>query len=470
MLRRFSDNFSLFSIFLDGILVTFSLKLAQLIRPRLSGLAVWIRDIPSPPDIKFYNYILFALIWVSVFLILSLYNPHKYLKRLEFLGAYFGASLLASIIIPGFLYFVNREISRVLYVSFAVIATILLFTYRIIYHWGFQNGLIKTSENRRILIVGAGVVGRNIHEKIKDYGRYGFNVVGYIDDNVNNQTMPNILGTLDQVVDVINKYDIQHIIVALPRRAYDRINQIVSYVHELPVRVWVIPDYFALALNQASVTDFAGFPLIDLRAPALNSYQRMMKRIFDLLIVIPFFIITLPLFLVISLLIVLDSKGPVFYKSKRIKEFGEEFYMLKFRTMVNNADKKLDSVVVTDENGNKIHKRPNDPRVTKIGKFLRKTSLDELPQFINIIRGDMSLVGPRPELPIMVSCYEPWQRARFAVPQGLTGWWQVNGRSDKPMHLHTEEDIYYIQNYSFWLDIQILLKTIKVVLKGKGAY
>jgi lipopolysaccharide/colanic/teichoic acid biosynthesis glycosyltransferase len=182
------------------------------------------------------------------------------------------------------------------------------------------------------------------------------------------------------------------------------------------------------------------------------------------------FIVTLPLFGLISLLIKLDSKGPILYKSKRIKELGETFDMLKFRTMVEDADEHFTEVIHQDENGNLIHKRPDDPRVTGIGKFLRKTSLDELPQFINILKGDMSFIGPRPELPMMVDRYEPWQRARFSVPQGLTGWWQVNGRSDKPMHLNTEDDIYYIQNYSFWLDLYILIKTVKVVLKGKGAY
>jgi lipopolysaccharide/colanic/teichoic acid biosynthesis glycosyltransferase len=116
------------------------------------------------------------------------------------------------------------------------------------------------------------------------------------------------------------------------------------------------------------------------------------------------------------------------------------------------------------------HKHPDDPRITRLGRFLRRTSLDEMPQLWNVIKGEMSLVGPRPELPSLVAQYEPWQQKRFAVPQGMTGWWQVNGRSDRPMFLNTEDDLYYVQNYSIFLDLQILLKTLWVVLRGKGAY
>jgi lipopolysaccharide/colanic/teichoic acid biosynthesis glycosyltransferase len=144
--------------------------------------------------------------------------------------------------------------------------------------------------------------------------------------------------------------------------------------------------------------------------------------------------------------------------------------MIKFRTMRLNADQQLQQIMQKDKDGNLVHKRPDDPRVTKIGKFLRKTSLDELPQLFNVIKGDMSLIGPRPELPELVNLYEPWQRKRFTVPQGVTGWWQVNGRSDKPMHMNTQDDLYYIQHYSIWLDLQILLKTILVVIRGRGAF
>jgi lipopolysaccharide/colanic/teichoic acid biosynthesis glycosyltransferase len=154
----------------------------------------------------------------------------------------------------------------------------------------------------------------------------------------------------------------------------------------------------------------------------------------------------------------------------RVGENGGKFRMIKFRTMLVGAEKMQHMVEKLDPDGNLIYKTPDDPRVTRVGRFLRRTSLDELPQLFNVFKGEMSLVGPRPEMPELVEKYDLWQRKRFAVPQGMTGWWQINGRSDKPMHLHTEEDLYYVQHYSIWLDLQILVMTLWVVLRGKGAY
>jgi lipopolysaccharide/colanic/teichoic acid biosynthesis glycosyltransferase len=138
--------------------------------------------------------------------------------------------------------------------------------------------------------------------------------------------------------------------------------------------------------------------------------------------------------------------------------------------MVIDADRRRHEVITYTDDGNLIHKQAGDPRVTRVGSFIRRTSLDELPQLFNVLKGEMSLIGPRPELPWLVELYEPWQYKRFAVPQGITGWWQVNGRSNKPMHLHVEEDLYYIQNYSLFLDIFILWKTIGAVVKKSGAF
>lgn len=458
-------------MFLDGFLVMSALKVAHWIRPFLAPLSRFIVDHPNPPTISFYFYVIFAFVWVGILMMQSIYDPERKLRFFEELTTLVLGSLIAIMISAGILYFTNRELSRVLFLSFGAIATFFLFLHRAIYRMGFQRAYRNTSEQRRILVVGAGIVGRKIVEEIQHYSHLGFVVVGYVDDNQDLvQTQPDVLGTIEQTEEILKRHNINNLIIALPRRAHDRINFLVSQVHDMPVRVWVIPDYFALALNQASIIEFAGFPLIDLRAPALNNFQRLTKRIFDLTLAVPLFILSLPVFGLISLIIKLDSSGSVFYHSLRLKENGETFKMVKFRTMVKGADKKLKDVITYDKDGNPIHKHPDDPRVTKIGKFLRKTSLDELPQLINVIKGDMSLVGPRPELPEMVDQYKPWQRQRFAIPQGITGYWQVHGRSDKPMHLHTEEDIYYIQHYSIWLDIQILLKTIWVVIKGKGAY
>jgi exopolysaccharide biosynthesis polyprenyl glycosylphosphotransferase len=210
--------------------------------------------------------------------------------------------------------------------------------------------------------------------------------------------------------------------------------------------------------------------MLDLRAPALSEQQRLVKRAFDLIFTFLSLPLVLPIMAVTALAIYLDNPGPVIFRQQRVGENGRLFEMLKFRTMLPQAEALHPFADRVDERGHPIHKSSDDPRITRIGRILRRSSIDELPQVINVLRGEMSLVGPRPELPSLVDHYQLWQRQRFAVPQGITGWWQVNGRSDKPMHLNTEDDLYYVQNYSIFLDISILIKTIGVVIAGKGAY
>ncbi len=178
----------------------------------------------------------------------------------------------------------------------------------------------------------------------------------------------------------------------------------------------------------------------------------------------------LPLMGLITLAIRRDSSGPAIFRQARVGEGGRIFTMIKFRTMIEGAEAMQAKVSTVDESGNVIHKVEDDPRVTRMGRWLRKTSLDELPQLFNILRGEMSLVGPRPEMPWLVDQYEDWQRKRFEVPQGLTGWWQISGRADKPMYLHTEDDLYYIRNYSVWMDLKIIWRTITAVITRRGAF
>lgn len=213
-----------------------------------------------------------------------------------------------------------------------------------------------------------------------------------------------------------------------------------------------------------------GMPKIEFPTPILNPRQRFMKRIFDVVVATLILFAILPLMALVALVIKLTSPGPVLFRQDRVGENGRIFKIFKFRSMVQDAEKLQHLVNEVTFNGNTLHKHRNDPRVTFIGRIIRRTSIDELPQLLNVIKGDMSLVGPRPELPWLVEMYQPWQHRRFTVPQGITGWWQINGRSDKPCHLNTEQDIYYIDNYSFLLDMRILLQTIPALLKGKGAF
>jgi exopolysaccharide biosynthesis polyprenyl glycosylphosphotransferase len=225
-----------------------------------------------------------------------------------------------------------------------------------------------------------------------------------------------------------------------------------------------------LVFLRSAVENFGGMPLVTLKEPALDPLQRLTKRIFDICVGVVMLIIALPVMSILAVAIKLDSSGPIIFRQERIGENGRIFKMYKFRSMVKDAETRQQEVIQTTADNKIIHKSDNDPRITRIGHFLRRTSLDELPQLFNILKGDMSLVGPRPELPWLVDKYESWQRKRFEVPQGLTGWWQVNGRSDKPMHLHTEDDLYYIKHYSLWFDLEILWRTVITVINRRGAF
>jgi exopolysaccharide biosynthesis polyprenyl glycosylphosphotransferase len=334
----------------------------------------------------------------------------------------------------------------------------------------FRIGNTSIAAQRRLLIVGTGPLGLYVNKQIKEIDPDTLIIVGHVDDGYTGEQNLISLGTLPDLRDIVLKQSVTDVVIALPYSAYYQMSNIVSHLDELPVGIWIALGFFDLALYRTEIDDFAGIPVLDLRASAIDDYQRMLKRAFDIIAGLIALILVLPLMALSALIIFLEDGTPILFRQQRVGENGRLFNMLKFRTMVRNAEQLKGQVERRDAEGNLIHKAKDDPRVTRFGRFLRRFSLDELPQLFNILAGTMSLVGPRPELPYLVEKYKPWQRKRFAVPPGLTGWWQVNGRSDRPMHLHTEDDLYYIQNYSIWLDILIIVRTIWVVLIGRGAY
>lgn len=470
MFRRFSVDFALFSMVIDAVWIVLHLVLAVVYRPVLNGLP-FIKEIFGYQSLPPLLFPVFPAIWILCLLLLSVYHPSENLRWEEEMASLLTGSLLAGISMAGVLYFSYRDISRALFFSFYLLALLSIIGWRIIMRVILRFRGSRFAPPHNVLIIGAGMVGKDLQKKIAAQSGVHINIIGFLDDDPQKiRDDPNVLDSLDNVRKVAAEHSVDHVVVALPRRGHERINQLIADLHNLPVRVFVIPDYFALTLYHAAVEEFAGIPMLDLRAPALTDYQRMLKRAFDLTVSLILLPVTIPLMGLIALAIRVSGPGPVILKQQRAGENGKLFGMYKFRTMVENAHQLQHLVERVNAKGQLIYKTGSDPRVTRLGGYLRKFSLDELPQFLNIFRGEMSLVGPRPEMPYLVERYEPWQRKRFVVPPGLTGWWQVHGRSDKPMHLHTEEDLYYIQHYSPWMDLVILFQTIGAVLSRRGAY
>lgn len=466
MFRRVSIRAALFLG--DLTIIALALFVASWLRPQLSfGLPMPIENV----WLTWPAYIMALLIWGGGFLLMDVYNLQKNLRLLDELQRVISAHLTAWLAFAGFLYFTYRETSRLQMVTFALIGLLLLIGYRLVFRLFLRFFGDKRYGTRRILIVGAGKVGHSVATMVIKNRWTGLRFIGFIDDNPNVETLgyPNF-GQVQQTVQVVHTHDINEVIFALPRYAHTKLANVVVGLQHLKVNVRVVPDFFDLVFLRSAVEDLGDIHMVTLREPALDPLQRTIKRGFDLIVGSVGLILSLPFMALITIAIKLDSPGPVIFSQLRVGENGRLFKILKFRTMYHDPDTANDDISYKIIDGQSFHKFYDDPRVTKFGRFLRKTSLDELPQFINILKGEMSLVGPRPELPWLVDKYEPWQRKRFEVPQGLTGWWQVNGRADKPMHLNTADDLYYIKNYSIWLDIQILWRTVRAVIERRGSY
>ena len=302
----------------------------------------------------------------------------------------------------------------------------------------------------------------------------GFQVVGFADDDPEKRgerihDAP-VLGGCGELTDLIQRFEVDDVLIALPMHAHERMREIVVALDAAPVRVRLVPDVFHLVAGRAMAEDVWGLPLISVRAPVITGFDRFVKRMFDLVLAGVALVLMAPLLAVLALAVYLDGGRPIVFAQRRVGETGRMFTMYKLRTMVADAESRQEEALQHGAAVDAVYKPLNDPRVTRVGRFLRRTSLDELPQLWNVLRGEMSLVGPRPELPWVVERYESWQRQRLAVLPGITGWWQVNGRGELPLHENVEYDLYYIQNYSPMLDLTILLRTLWVVARGRGAY
>ncbi len=472
MRRYYTTNYILYLMVSDTVLTLVSLYLAYVIRIDAPfGVSLGPQNIHLPG----FLYVAAALIWGIIFILVDVYDSGKTLYVQEEVQRVLLAVGIAALTLAGTLYMTARDLPRLLFVYFVLVDASLLLLYRLSLRLAFHYVGPRLRDTERVLIVGAGALGREVARRLKDLEWTGLDLVGFVDDVRGKQggqmEGAPILGRMQDIVHVVRRHRIDEVIVALPLRSQGALAETIRRLHFLPVRIRVVPDVMDLAIFNATIDDLDGIPLIGLRDPAIDGFDRLVKRALDILIASLTLALTWPLMVLIAVAIKVSSpNGPILFKQKRTGENGRLFWMYKFRTMIPDADKQLHKVMRTLPDGSVVYKHKDDPRVLPIGRILRRLSLDELPQLFNVLKGEMSLVGPRPEIPEMLQYYEPWQWKRFSVPPGITGWWQVSGRADKPMHLNTEYDLYYIQHYSPFLDLQILWRTIGAVLRGKGAY
>lgn len=403
-----------------------------------------------------------GLIYPAALLTLGVYNAQRS-RTLTGGGVdVLRAVIVGTLVFAGTLYFTDRDVSRLFVAYVFVFEIVALIVWRMATIVALRVFRLQGRSMLRVLVVGRGELADAILTAFGEQLHPAVHVVGLVDDGADVDARYPRLGAIDDIPALVRAHAVDEVVLALPLEEQARIPQIEAALLTEPVRVRLVPDYTRLVFVQSSVETVGGVPLIGLREPRIQGGAWFAKRLLDVWVTLAVLAVLWPVLALIAAAIKLDSPGPAIFKQRRLGENGRPFWMLKFRTMVVDAEQRA-------PNGGH-EKRVDDPRVTRIGRWLRRTSLDELPQLINILKGEMSLVGPRPEVLKLTHDYEPWQRQRLAVPPGLTGWWQVNGRSDLPLHLNTHMDLYYIQNYSLWLDLVILWKTVGVVLRRQGAF
>lgn len=476
-LKRFGANYLLLLLLTDVVIVQFtfwwSMRLRYLLpigrtlqpEPFLANLPISLSAL----------HIAVGVIWLLSFVIASVYSATHILHWGEETQRLVLAHTIAALCLAGALYMARIELMRLVYLYFYLSGLITLLAYRMALR-GWQHVQKTALDVQNVLIVGTGEGVSHLVAQFHNQPFPIYNLVGIVDNGqeraqITTDQVP-VLGCINQVnlAELIRHHAVQDVVVVLPRQLQGQVANLLEQLRGLPVQLRVMPDYFDLTFRGATMGRLGDIPVIDLHEAQLEPFQRMVKRLIDIIGAGTGLLLAAPVMIAIGVAIKLQDGGPIFYRAERVGEQGRLFTMYKFRSMVVNADRLQSNVNQQDSQGNVIHKQQNDPRVTKLGRFLRRSSLDELPQLINVLLGNMSLVGPRPELPWLVEQYEAWQYRRLNMPQGITGWWQVNGRSNKLMHLNTEQDLYYVENYSLWLDIQILWRTVSVVLRGKGAY
>jgi exopolysaccharide biosynthesis polyprenyl glycosylphosphotransferase len=328
----------------------------------------------------------------------------------------------------------------------------------------------RVMERRRTLIVGGGAEARLVHRKLTTHPEYGLDVVGFL--AADDEDVPGaMLGASGDIAQIVDEHEIDRVLLASSIADHEQMLDLLRTVRRPDVQISIVPRYNEIFTSHATLDDIEGMPVVTLPPLHLGRSSRLLKRSFDVCASGAALVLLTPILGVVALAVRLDSSGPALYRQKRRGRGGSTFEIVKFRSMDTGAEDKRDELLHMNEVDGPLFKiKGRDPRVTRVGAFLRRTSIDELPQLWNVVRGDMSLVGPRPFVVHEADQITGWASKRLDMTPGITGLWQVLGRNDIPFDEMTKLDYVYVTNWSLWWDLKILCQTIPVVLGKRGAY
>lgn len=421
-------------------------------------------------------FLLLLPLWVLMLSMSGLYQSFRTHSFLEMTWIIIKSAIFSALAFGSLAFILKIQfVSRVFFVIFIGMASGLLILEKWLIFFVISHRVRQSGYNyRRLLMVGTGPRAERFVVMLRKHPEWGFQISGLIDDESSRVGKDffgiKVIGVLKDIPEILREKIIDEVIFIVPRMWLERIQESIADCELQGVKASVAADLFELKIARARQTDWDGFPLMVFETTFGREWQLFIKRAVDLIASVLGLIILSPVLLVVSLLIkIASSPGPVFFKQERVGLNGRVITLYKFRSMFKDAAEKQAELEYLNEMDGPVFKIRNDPRITPLGRILRKTSIDELPQLFNVIMGHMSLIGPRPPIPEEVEKYEVWQRRRLSMRPGITCLWQAGGRNKVSFERWMDLDLEYIDNWSLWLDFKILMKTIPVVLFGIGA-
>ena len=471
MHRERHTPYALMAVFLDVAIVGISFVIAYYEKRSLPG------DLASLSPIQTYGwmFLLYLILVTSALYFFGFYTFGRtqtytdiVLGTTKAVGTAFALLILILFLVK------EHDISRLFIGLFCLNNALLLIFVKFLLRF-LDGKMIEHGYNQvNALVIGSGNRAERLIDNLMRNKDMGYRVVGCLDPDTDRigweVAGTKVLDTTDHLAETLEINAVDEVFVAMPFDKVRDMHRLIYLCEEVGVRFSLVADFVKPHIAKTVVRNFIDQPVITYTSTPTAVGQLLIKAIIDRVGAAIALVLLLPVFFVIALIIKLTSKGPVFFIQERSGLNGRLFRMLKFRTMVVGADQMLDQLRQQNEMDGPVFKMKHDPRITSIGRFLRHTSLDELPQLINVLQGEMSLVGPRPPIPAEVEKYERWQRRRLSMKPGLTCYWQISGRNDVRFEDWMTLDLKYIDNWSLKLDFVILLKTIPVVLTGRGAH